>query len=547
MRTNSRWKRIGTQFAFWILLIALIGSVLINFVNLGNPSQLSAYDDDWDDLSAFRQDLVDMGIETRSLVSSPLLLEELEDPANTTFVISGVERDTISLPQFNLESVIQFSTEDGYSPNEIAAMRDFVIAGGTLIVFEDFGYASSIAEAFGVSFKGARLYDTVYVEELDYNYIWACMQTNPCGMNESILDPATLSTHSRWNSTDILQKHICSLWGDLNAVNPNISSISLEKSGLCKQHWNAGVIEYNASYQMLLSSPTAIDVVVDSSVGLFDPYIRAVSSSEATVDLNDDGEIWVGGKIDADTPDISGQFNLSIEVCPAAPGIPSCGLGLGRAHFVADGSLLINAMYDYEGFNAGEYGEIPTKKMPANDNRKWALDVIAEALMEIDPEVGPTGQPSENAMVIFDESRHVQSYVATDSYNMLYFFLVYFTGDGLAKLILFVGIFVLFEMVLLRKKDPEPWRHVFSIIYYGFGDANRYSYYAKPNKIKQVFLSKVRNQNGMTREEFDAMPARDLQKMIADPILIQFVFENKPYSLEQSVAIVKRIKAWGRT
>ena len=96
MRTNSRWKRIGTQFAFWILLIALISSVLINFVNLGNPSQLSAYDDDWDDLSAFRQDLVDMGIETRSLVSSPLLLEELEDPANTTFVISGVERDTIS-------------------------------------------------------------------------------------------------------------------------------------------------------------------------------------------------------------------------------------------------------------------------------------------------------------------------------------------------------------------------------------------------------------------------------------------------------------------
>ena len=60
------------------LLIALISSVLINFVNLGNPSQLSAYDDDWDDLSAFRQDLVDMGIETRSLVSSPLYSKNLK-------------------------------------------------------------------------------------------------------------------------------------------------------------------------------------------------------------------------------------------------------------------------------------------------------------------------------------------------------------------------------------------------------------------------------------------------------------------------------------
>ena len=99
----------------------------------------------------------------------------------------------------------------------------------------------------------------------------------------------------------------------------------------------------------------------------------------------------------------------------------------------------------------------------------------------------------------------------------------------------------------LKKKDPEPWRHVFSIIYYGFGDANRYTYYAKSNKIKQVFLSKVRNQNGLSREEFDSLPARDLQGMISDPVLVKFVFENRNYSLEQTVAIVKRIKVWGRT
>ena len=29
-----------------------------------------------------------------------------------------------------------------------------------------------------------------------------------------------------------------------------------------------------------------------------------------------------------------------------------------------------------------------------------------------------------------------------------------------------------------------------------------------------------------------------------DPELIKFVFENKKYDLEQTVAIVKRIKAW---
>ena len=150
-------------------------------------------------------------------------------------------------------------------------------------------------------------------------------------------------------------------------------------------------------------------------------------------------------------------------------------------------------------------------------------------------------------MEIFDESRHIQPSIASESYNTIYFLLVYFTGEGLAMLLLFLILFIAFEGVLLKKKDPEPWRHVFSIIYYGFGDANRYTYYAKSNKIKQVFLSKVRNQNGLTREEFDSLPARELQGMINDPVLVKFVFENKNYSLEQTVAIVKRIKVWGRT
>ena len=130
---------------------------------------------------------------------------------------------------------------------------------------------------------------------------------------------------------------------------------------------------------------------------------------------------------------------------------------------------------------------------------------------------------------------------------MIYWILVYFTSESMAMLVLFVGLFIAFEAVVIKKKDPEPWRHVFSIIYYGFGDARRYGYYAKSNKIKQVFLSRVRNNNGLTREEFDAMPASDLQQMINDPVLVKFVFENRDYSLEQMVTIVKRIKVWGKT
>jgi hypothetical protein len=269
-----------------------------------------------------------------------------------------------------------------------------------------------------------------------------------------------------------------------------------------------------------------------------------VTSAEATIDVNGDGEIWVGEEQTSETPDLWGQFNLSIEVCASQDCNPKDG---GRITFIGDGSALINAIYDYEGYNEGDYhtsGE-PNKTIPDNDNRKWALDYISDSLM--DPESNELPEMAPNALVIFDESRHIQPSVASESYNTVYFLLVYFTGEGLAMLLLFLILFITFEGVLLKKKDPEPWRHVFSIIYYGFGDANRYAYYAKGNKIKQVFLSKVRNQNGLTREEFDSLPARELQGMINDPVLVKFVFENRKYSLEQTVAIVKRIKVWGRT
>ena len=92
----------------------LLSTVISQVINIGNNDGQSAYGDDWDDMSAFRQDVKDMGIETKSLVSSPLLLADIEDPANTTFIIAGVERDTLSLPQFSSDGFLTFASEDGW-------------------------------------------------------------------------------------------------------------------------------------------------------------------------------------------------------------------------------------------------------------------------------------------------------------------------------------------------------------------------------------------------------------------------------------------------
>jgi len=529
-------KRIGLQVAFWAVLGILLLTILQNFINISQSNQLSAYDDDWDDMSAFREDINDMGIDTRSLVSSPLLLADIEDPRNTTFVVAGVERDTLSFPQFDEDGFITIATEDGYSPSEVDAIVEFVDNGGTVIVLEDFGYAGSIGEAYGVRYSGYQLYDANFVAELDKNFIWMCMQVSPCGMNGTVLDQTTIEEHERWS--DVTGPHPCS---ELNG-----QSMTFEEAGLCSHHWvkssgELGRIEYNATYTMLLNNVTGLEIVPGVKGALNDVNIRAVTSNQATVDVNGDGYLWVGNEQTSETPDLWGQFNLSIEACASSSCDPDEG---GRVFFIADGSALINAIYDYEGFNNGEYGKTPQKTVPANDNRKWALDVISESLMSTKD--GETGEPAENAMVIFDESRHPQNALLADSYNTVYFLLVYFTGEGLAMLALFVVLFITFEGVLLKKRDPEPWRHIFSIIYYGFGDANRYTYYAKTEKIRQVFLSKVRNQNGLTRDEFHAMPAKELVGLIEDPVLAKFAIEPGKYSLEQSVALVKRIKAWGR-
>ena len=181
--------------------------------------------------------------------------------------------------------------------------------------------------------------------------------------------------------------------------------------------------------------------------------------------------------------------------------------------------------------------------MPETDNRKWALDIIAEALL-----VSPNStEASSNAIVIFDESRHQQPTLFGDTYNLLYYLLIYFTNDWMAMLLLFLTLFIVLEAVLIRKEDPEDWRHVFRIIYYGFGDARRYEYYQRPEKIRQVLLSRIRNLNTLSREEFDALPAVELQRMVDDPVLVNFIFEDRRYKPDELVGVIKRIKEWGRT
>lgn len=527
--SSATGKRMIALTLFYLTLGLLFSTVAGTYITRSEVHQ-SAYGEDWNDMSAFRADIKNQGITTTSIVSSPLLLEEIQSPRDTVFVVSGIERDTISLPRFSADSsVIQLVEGLGYSTSEIEAISNFVERGGTIVVLDDFGYAQGLADEFGLGYSGHQLYDTqTWDPDLDFNYVWLNI-TN--GFNYSS------SSGSRTNTNPCIADQ------DSDGTPDFLEGIvvpTTEELGLCSHRWDSINANYNMNpgYDLLLNQPSAFDKGQAGENADDNLYPIGFSTQDAYLDTNNDGKLTVGFSGTEAGSDEQGPFAMYVKYCRSR----NCdNPDSGRAYFVTDGSLLVNSIYDTEGVENGVYGEF-NKTPDINDNRRWALDLIAEALMSNDG----NASISPDAQVIFDESRHQQPSFMGDTYNLLYYILIYFTNDWMAMLLMFLGLFVLFEFIIIKKLDPEPWRHVFSIIYYGYGDSRRYEYYGRANKIKQILLTRVRNVNSLTREEFDALPARDLQKMVNDPVLIKFIFEDRRYSMEEIIAVIKRIKTWGR-
>lgn len=529
--TSQKYRRNALLFSFWTLLILLVSSIAVSYVIPGETQQ-SAYGNDWNDLGSFREELNDLDIPTTALVSSPLLLSEVEHPEESVFVISGVERDTISLPRFTGdEDVIQFSEGDGYTSSEIVAIAQYVERGGTVLLMDDFGYSSNLADQFGLEYTGHSLYDgESYDRELGYNFVWV-NTTSAYNFTTTPNSQKSVNPCIRDIDDDGVIDLLDGDPNDPNAPNPVINLLNV---GLCAHRFDVetGEWDFSEGYNLLTNGLSGFD-----KTSAYNPsehrYVVARTTLDSWMDNNDDGNYTIGGyEALGIQGDEQGPFPVYVRYCE---NILCRSSTSGRIHFVSDGSMLINSLYN------PEFDKFYSGLVPQNDNRKWALDIIAESLL-----VAQSGtNVSSNALVIFDESRHQQQNIFGDTYNLIYYLLIYFTNDWMAMLILFLILFISLEAIIIRKEDPEDWRHIFRIIYYGFGDANRYEYYQKSDKIRQVLLTRVRNLNTLSREEFDALPAAELQNMVKDPVLIRFIFEDRKYRADELVGIVKRIKEWG--
>ncbi|MDP6659230.1 MAG: DUF4350 domain-containing protein [Candidatus Poseidoniia archaeon] len=145
------WDRYGLKLTALVAAALIIGAIYPQLASRSqNPSQLSAWDSDWNDLSRFADDMEARGYTTQSLLSSPQALGELtgEQRNSTVLVILGVER--------------------AYTEPEAKAIHEFVKQGGRVLLADDFGHGNSAVSGLysvGASFFGNRLYDRNHWEE----------------------------------------------------------------------------------------------------------------------------------------------------------------------------------------------------------------------------------------------------------------------------------------------------------------------------------------------------------------------------------------------
>ena len=146
---------ISSRSGVIILFVTITVSTLVLFpllqILVERDPQLSAYDDDWNDVSEFRTSLENAdnkSYNVSAVLSNPAVLDELEAPASTVFVIVG--------------------SESPYTKLELEIIVRYMEAGGNLLVFGDFDYSNTIAELFAIEFVKHKLWDRNYKDNVSF-------------------------------------------------------------------------------------------------------------------------------------------------------------------------------------------------------------------------------------------------------------------------------------------------------------------------------------------------------------------------------------------
>jgi hypothetical protein len=123
--------------------------------------QMSAYSDQWNDVSMFREALVKDNYGVEDIMSSPTVLGTQKDWTGHLLIIMGVEKP--------------------YTQDELKAIRQFLTNGGKMILADDKGYSAPLLKDLpgGVSINRSRLYSSDYIKNPDFIQVTAYIDSGP--------------------------------------------------------------------------------------------------------------------------------------------------------------------------------------------------------------------------------------------------------------------------------------------------------------------------------------------------------------------------------
>lgn len=268
-----------------------------------------------------------------------------------------------------------------------------------------------------------------------------------------------------------------------------------------KTQANMSIVNYNKTYNLTLDRPTALVTYSGEDVEQLitgNTYDWHEMNDQSWIDENDDGTIDYTERIS--------EYGESTQISV----IKYNDAGIV---FIADPSIFINDMWD------------------KSDNANFTLDLIDFLL--------PDG-----GKVIFDESRHTQRDLAGNLYKTIFELFVFSSRNIFVKIFFFAGMILVLGVVTIVVKEAKKLEHEFDPTYRK--EVTLTIDKVKPDKVKKIFLNKLRMWYAMSDEKFKALDEHSLNKMIGDQQLIDFVKNPGAFKRDKLETIVDKISRWGK-
>ncbi|MBQ70768.1 MAG: hypothetical protein CMA65_04685 [Euryarchaeota archaeon] len=519
-------EKSGMSLEAW-LMVGLIVSValstlVIAVVSAGKTTVFSPYqnDDEFSDqqLTVMRENLETSKFNIANTMSTPMLVNDWQEPHRTLLVIAAPEKP--------------------FDAAEAAAIYDFVTErGGKVILASNSTNAQLVAEEFGVKYFDAPVRD----------------------------DPSTGRYYEVTTDNDErVSPDTKKLWA-VSSVTRGVDSMGDEKYIPCSTQDVSSRTVQNCRIPVLFHRPTAIQVLDDQADTDREIHVLAQASTSAQIDLGKGennptlGEGETGLIIRINYP---GQTVLDEKTNNNYGEVDVT----GSIVFVSDHSVLANHLWDKEIATATGKQQCDSQLYLDFGHMCWDTDsqglnsglgdttwngnsmfftALIEDMMEFD-NTDITTQVTRaysEFNIVFDESRHVSSTLSmpfTEAIGAI----VLLTSDGVLKWLIILNLFALLAIAIMVVPEKENWRHVFDLTRFRERptklDPSQYQ-----RRTREALLSKVRQFNDLTRDEFARKSPAEVMHMVREPRLVELVSSNRSYSNEELRELIPHIRRWG--